>query len=846
MVSTTLAGLRAHARRMVATALAVVFGVSFVAGTLIFSDTARAGFFDTYSRVAKNVDAAVEPGGDASGLTAAQVAAVRGVPHVAAVDARIVRSLAMLDRRGRAISNFGRAGVVVSTDGDPRLRAYDVSGRVPSAPGEAMLDKETAAHQRLAAGDQLTVLDKAGARHRYTLVGLIDFGTSKRFSDRSVVGLPTAEITALTGGGEYDEIAVRGSDGVSQRALVNELRAALGAGPQVITGDQRRIDLANDATQVADQFRFILLIFGVISLIVAAFVIYNTFAILLAQRVRETALLRCVGATRRQVLGSVLLESVAIGLAGGAAGVLLGIGVAAGLLRLLNGVVHAGVPAHGIVLGASPAVAGLAIGLLVTVFSASVPALRATRTSPLAALRDLPTARSASRPARAFRVAAGVLVGAAGIGITVLGTGQPDPQTGTFTIVAGGLVMFLAVLIFAPLFVGGLVTVLGTGFRWLMGTPAKLATANARRNPGRTAVTTATLMIGIGLMSLFSVLVASVNATASAQLGEHYPADYVVSGIRYSDGSQARIPAGYVQSLRGRREFSAVGEEREEFLRIRNKAAQVGAFDPASLGTLVKPQTVTGSLAQLKPGTVIVASNRQRLGSFRVGETIEVEVGRQAYPFTVVGSAPISVPGGEWLDALFTWEDLDRIVGAGEDTTVLAKAAPGVTPTASRDILDSLVDRYPTVLVNSVADLSSDLESTVHGLIALFTALVGTAVLIALFGIANTLSLSVVERTRESATVRALGLTRGQLRVTLLIEALLMGLVGALVGVVFGLVYGPLLVAKAFGRIHPTVVLPWDWLAGLVLLAAAAGTVAAVLPARRAARASIVAAMADT
>jgi putative ABC transport system permease protein len=836
MWRTTLAGLRAHARRMSGTALAVILGVGFVAGTLIFTDTARAGFYDAFSRTARNIDVAVEP--SEAALTPAQLAAVRAVPGLSTVDGRMTQPLALLDRHGRVISNFGSVGMAVSTDGDPRLRAFDLTGRVPAAPGEAALDTETAAHQHYAIGDTVTVLDRSGARHPYRLVGLVDFGTSKRFSGQSVVGLPAADITMLTGASGYDEIVAQGRPGISEAALAARVRAAVGSGATVVTGDQRRTDLANAATQVASQFQVVLLIFGTISLVVAAFVIYNTFAILLAQRVRETALLRCVGATRRQVFTSVLLESVIVGLAGGAAGIVLGIGVSYGLLGLLNGVLDAGVPVHTVVVRATPVVVGLVIGLVVTVGAAFVPAVRATRTSPLAALRDLAGAAVRSRAGRVVRLVVAALIGVAGVGLTVLGARSTDFRAGTFTIVAGGVVTFLAVLVLMPLFIGPLTALVGAVPARLFGPAARLATANARRNPGRTAVTTATLMIGIGLMALFSVLIASVKATATAQLVGHYPVDYVLTGVQYGERQAATVPAGYVQAVRALPQFSAVVETRE----VDTGDTRLAAVDPAALGTVIKPAMTTGRISDLTAGTAIVSTR----GPFAHQTTVNVDVNGKSMTFRVVGTTASSIPGDRGVDALVTWDDIAALAGPGEDATVLLKAAPGVPPVASRDALDALADRYPQVEVNSIADLSSDLDSTVNGLLGLFGGLLGIAILIALFGIANTLSLSVVERTRESATVRALGLTRGQLRTTLLVEALLMGVVGALVGIGYGLLYGRLVVAEAFSQLHPTLVTPWSWLAGLVALAALAGVVAAVLPARRAARASIVAAMAET
>ncbi len=842
MIRATLASMRLHARRMVGTAVAVILGVGFVAGTLIFDDTARAGFFGTYSRAAQHVDVAVEPAAPAgkdqpAALTAAQVAAVRAVPHVGAVDARTVQPLALLDRRGRPITNFDTVGMAVSTDGDPLLRAFDVSGRVPAGPGEVALDTETAAYQRYRIGDAVTVLDRSGGRHGYHIVGLIDFGTSKRFSGQSVVGLPTGEIQALTGTNGYDEV-VLSARGVTPAALAAEVRGAVGGSASVVTGDQRRLDLANQAVQVADQMTIVLLVFGVISLIVAAFVIYNTFAILLAQRIRETALLRCVGATRRQVFGGVLLESTLVGLVGAVAGIVLGIGVCYALLGLLNGPLHAGVPVHAVVLHPTPVLAGLAIGLGVTVAAAFLPAVRATRTSPLAALRDTGAGIAGVRAA-VWRAVSAALVGTGGVALTWRGTHAADVRTGTFTIVAGGVVTFLAVLLLAPLFVGPLTALLGAVPARLFGTPARLATANARRNPGRTAVTAGALMIGIGLISLFSVLIASLKATGDAQIRGHYPVDYVMTGLAYGDGRAAGIPPGYAQAVRQQPQFAAVGRTREVDGTLDGRGGGIVAVDPGSVGTLVQPQMTRGSLADLRPGTAVVRGARG-------GDSIVVRVGGRSQTLRVVGSTSSTMPGGSRFDVLITWSDLTALAGPGDDTTVLVKAAPHVTPTASRDALDALSGGYPQVEVNSTADLSSDLDHTVNGLIALFAGLVGTAVLISLFGIANTLSLSVVERTRESATVRALGLTRGQLRATLLIEALLMGMVGALVGICYGLIYGRLVVAKSFATLQPVITVPWAWLAALVALAALAAVLAAVLPARRAARTSIVAAMADT
>lgn len=846
MLRTVLANLRAHLGRLAATTLAVVFGVAFVVGTVIFGDTVRQGYADAYARSAVNVDVSVLPADaaeTAAGVPAAALEAVRRLPDVAAADGRMVAPLALLDRAGRPVTNFGRVGYAIAADGDARLRPYDLDGRAPG-PGEALLDADSATRLGYQVGDTVVVVDRDGDRHRFSVVGLMDFGVDQRFSGQSVVGLPAAVVTTLTGVDGYEELAIEAREGIDPADLAAAVSAQLGPGVQVVTGEQRRSALIAEAARWLDGFRVFLLLFGAVALVVAAFVIYNTFAVLAAMRIRQTALLRCVGATRGQLFRATLLEAAIVGLVGGAAGILLGIGVAYGLVALLAGPLGVDLAVGAAVVGPAPVVAGLVLGLAVTVASAFVPAIRATRTSPLAALRDLPT-EATGRRGRALRTVAASLVGILGIAVTILGARHPDPNAGSALIVLGGVVTFLAVLVAAPLFIGVLCAVISAVPARLFGTPARLATANARANPGRTAITAATLMIGIGLMSVFSVVMSSMSTTAARQIAAQFPVDVVATGIRYGDSDPA-LPAGYAEALRARPEFSGVAQVRAAFATVDGVEVRVGAVDPAALGTLVTPSMSEGTLADLRPGTAIVSTTRSRLGATPVGTTLSIAGPESTLDVRVVASAVALVPGAANLDLLVVWTDLAELAGETPDVAVLAKTAPGVSAAQSLAALDALADEFPLVSAGSVADLRSDLESAVNGILAVVAGLLAITVVISLFGIANTLALSVVERTRESATVRALGLTRGQLRATLILEALVMATVGALVGLAYGLVYGALLSHQALADMEPVVVVPWAWFAGIVVLVAVTAALAAVLPARRAARASIVAAMVDT
>ncbi len=842
MLRTALHGIKAHLGRLVATTLAVVSGIAFVAGTVIFADAVRAAYTDSLTEIAANVDVVVQPT-DSGPLPASVLPTVRQLSDVASADGRMVTPLALLDRRGQPVTNFGAVGQVVSTDGEAGVRPYEVTGRAPGA-GEALLDSDTATRLDYGIGDRITVADEDGERHGYIVVGLIDFGASAPYTGQSVVGLPSTVITELTGIEGYEEIVIRARAGVDPVALAQSVAGALGEGPRVLTGDEWRERLIDSAARWVEEFRFALLLFGVVALIVAAFVIYNTFAVLAAMRVRQTALLRCVGATRGHVFGATLLESVVIGLAGGVAGVLLGIGVAYALVELLRSTMDASIPVGAPVLGPGPVLVGLLVGPIVTVGAAFVPALRATRTSPVAALSDQPFAATRWR-LRVVRVILAGLVAAAGIGVTVLGAANAQIEIGALLILVGGVVTFLGVLIGAPAFVGPLATVLGAVPSRLFGLPARLATANSRRNPGRTAITAATLMIGVGLMVVFSVVLSSISATASRTFAEHYPVDFVVTGVRHG-ADYPTLPPGYADAVRARTEFAAVARVRTAIVAIDGREIRIGAVDPASLGTLVTPSITEGSLADLGPGTAVVASSRTWYGSTPIGETLSVAGASSGLSLRVVARATTLVPGAGDVDLLVVWSDLEAIAGEVTDTAVLAKMAPDASASTARAALDSLTHRFPLVSIGSVAELSSEEESIVDTVLAIVAGLLVTTVLISLFGIANTLALSVVERTRESATIRALGLTRGQLRATLVLESMLMAGIGALVGTGLGVTFGVVMAQKLMSALNPVIAVPWAWFAGVILLAAVTALLAAVLPARRAATASIVAAMADT
>jgi putative ABC transport system permease protein len=450
------------------------------------------------------------------------------------------------------------------------------------------------------------------------------------------------------------------------------------------------------------------------------------------------------------------------------------------------------------------------------------------------------------------------LSAAAGTALTVLGSGMKNGQEGVMLVVAGGVVNFLAVLLTAPLFVGPLTAAIGWLPGRIFGTPAKLASANARRNPGRAAATTVALMIGVGLMSASTVAVASAQATANAELAENYPVDYIVQAASFdqvappadstADSTADARPANQVadpkglppriaERLRQDRTFSGVARVHRIEADVDTGGMPLAAIDPA--GT-----KVVNLGAALKPGTVALDREQARQLHKKVGDQVTIKPdGGAGRSFTIVALITGSIHTGY---AVITWDDFTALHPMADDTIVLVRNADGVSAERSRQHLDAALRDDPLVQVDSLADWRQEITGAIDKIIGVVAALLGVAILIALIGIMNTLSLSVFERTRESAMVRALGLTRGQLRGTLLVEAVLMAVVGALVGISFGVIYGWITTRLMFRDNSLVMHVPLGELAGYVALAALAGVIAAVLPARRAAKTSVVSAMAET
>ncbi|WP_433470157.1 ABC transporter permease [Spirillospora sp. CA-128828] len=825
MLRTTLAGLRAHKLRLLLTAVAITLGVGFISGTFVLTDTMDKGVAKTFAKSADRVDFAVLPNDDDpdKGVPTHLLGEVRALPGVTDVQGLVQGDAALVGKDGKAVGDFPTVGMSVPSG---RLLRYDVDkGRPPSGGGETVLDTEVAKREGYTVGDTVTVLDKKERPHRFKVVGLVDFGIDQEASFRGAVGFDSATAMLMTGEKTYRELDVAGGS----KAAV---KAAAGGSYEVYTGEELGARLAKAAGADTKIIRTGLLIFGLVAMLVSALVIYNTFSILIAQRMREMALLRCVGATRRQVFGGVVAESAVVGLVGSVLGLLAGVGLGEGALVAVNRL-DANVSVAGPSLAVRTIVIGLLVGIVVTVLSALLPARAATRVAPVAALRaDLEPGSGRFRLGLPRTVIA-VLLGAAGLALGVLGSVVMEKgETAMYMVAFSGGVFFLAMIAAMPALVRPLGRLAGAAPARLGGVPGRLAVANAQRAPRRTATTTIALTVGVGLMSLFAVVAASGKATASHKLEEQFPVQFQIRTQDF-DGT---LPHALTEALRKRPEVTGVVETRSKDTKVGGDDEEIETITTSALGTILKPDMKQGTLAAaLKPGTAMVDAETAKTAGRGLGQTLQVRTARGTVPVKITA---VYAAGGNFEGVLVPEADFTRYFGVRDPAGIYVKTRDDIPAAQARKAVDEAARPFPAAKVASSAEFEETMTKAIDMMLMIFGGLLGLAIVIALFGIANTLTLSVVERTRESALLRALGLTKRQLRRMLSVEALVMAVIGAFTGVVLGVAFG--WAATHAMAADSIFALPYLQVIGFVVLAGAAGTVAAVMPARRAAKTSIV------
>jgi putative ABC transport system permease protein len=840
MIKVSLRNLLVNKLRLFLTVAAVTVGVSFVSGTFVLSDTMGKAFDELYAGLTSGTDVVVRAkaayeidvttGAMPKPMDQAVVDTVRGVPGVQVASGSVSGFALVIDKQGKPVQPGGAPTIGGSVSGDERLNGDFTfrTGRKPSGPHEMALDGATARKAGYHLGDTVGVVYQGG-RGEFTLVGTIGFGKTDSILGATFAGfdLPTAQ-QLLGKQGQVDEVDVRAVDGVSAGRLRDAIAAVLPAGTEAVTGAQVAADGSASVRDAMGVFTTVLLVFAGVSLLVGSFVIWNTFNVLVAQRRREVALLRAVGASRSQVLVGVMAEAAVIGLVSGLIGLFAGVGLAAGIRSLLK-LIGAEIPTTSPAIETRTVVAAFAVGLVVTIVAALAPAWSATRVSPMEALRDaVPTAAGIGATRR--RLGAVLVVGGA-VGLAVCAYVGNVPWWTTLATLAA----FAGLVVAGPLLAQAIAHLADRGKR---GGGWRMAARNIARNARRSAATALALTIGLTVVVAVAVTAASMRDSVSQVVSQGNRSDLILE----PEGVGIGISPTVADLLRRRDDLADVVAFRESSARVNGHDSLVTGIDTAGLDRVIDLGMESGSMAALRDGTVLIDSGKAADLGVSVGDPVTVT-------FPETGDKVMRVAGtfseGILINATYvmTMADYAPNVTTKLDAAILVNHAAGISAADAKAAVKAAVTDYPNVSVKDADELTAEVRHSVDQMLGLVTALLLLAVIVAILGIVNTLVLSVVERTRELGLLRAVGGTRRQVRTVVRRESVLMSLLGALTGVALGTGAGVALSRALQDQGISVVTVPGATLLVYLVVATAVGVLAAIGPARRAARVDVLTAI---
>jgi len=839
MFRATLKSLLSRKLRLLLSGLAVVLGVSFVAGSFVLTDTLGRSFDDLYALQYRDVDVQVRPAPEQAssedddeirtGVPGDLADRVRAVPGVATATGIIsVDGARVIGADGKVVTTTGSSRLGSNWTGENalvRLRA----GRAPQTGGEVVVNAALLKAAGAALGDRVGILTTQ-PRKTFTIVGVMEYsGGRDSLGGNLEVSFHNSVASSLMLGrpGLFSAVDAKPAAGVTAAGLRAGIESVLGAGFRVQTGADLRAAARADAQSDLSIFNSILLGFAGVSLLVGTFLILNTFSILVARRTRELALLRALGGSRRQTLGSVLLEALVIGVTASAAGLGLGVGIGT-LMAWLFATRTTSLELAGIGVPAAAPLAALGVGVVVSVLAALVPALRASRIPVIAALRESAT------PDRSLKkvTIAGGIAGLVGGGLLTAGV----EGGGTIRLIAAGALLgFLAVILLTPALAR---PVAATAGRVFSSTAAgRLGRLNAGRNPRRTAITATALMVGIALITGMNTVLASTTASLRDRVADRITADLMIAG----DTSLADDPPTFdpaiverVRSLAGVR--TVAGTYRADALVAGDRASVAVVTDVPALTRMYSLQATEGTMGNLERDQVAVNAATARERGLRPGSTVPVKVGYEAArPMTVAAVYSGGEAIGQWLLPTSEIPHLPVQQVSSVDLTVAGAAS---VPEVRRRI-EALLADSPEITVTDREGYISRQTGQYDVIVTMVQILLALAVLIAVLGVVNTLALSVLERTRELGLLRAVGLTRGQTMWMISVEAMIIAFFGALLGVVSGSGLGAAVVRALHTNGITTLAFPWGRIALYLLAGVAVGAVAAILPAVRAARTDV-------
>ena len=838
MTAVVLGGLRMRKLRAVMTAIAIVLGVAMISGTYVLMDTTLHAFNSIFATAYSKADVVVVGKSPISGV------GVQAPPVPAALLSRIRGLSAVQDAQGfiedraqlRNVHGGSAAGpgsplaLGVPARGSSFNTLQVVSGHRPAGPGEVAVDAQTASANHLAIGATIGVVTRRPLES-FRVVGIVRFGGVGSLGPIQLLAFDTSVAQRLFDKqGVYDEIYVSSRPGVSAQQLVRAIAPLLPAAAQVRTRAQEVKTNTDNVNQAFAIVRYVLLAFGGIALFVGSFVIFNTLSLTVSQRTREFATLRTLGASRGQVLGSVVLEALLIGAVASVIGIVAGVGLARGL-DWLFAAIGARLPSAGVVLSIRTVIVSLAAGIIVTLLASLAPAVRATRVPPMAAVREgaiLPPGRLArlAKPALAA-------VGAVGAGVLGIGlfAGGMSTVSRLVALAGGAALLFIALAIVSRWLITPLARMIGRPFERSAGTAGLLARENVIRNPSRTAVTAGALTVGVALVVFVSVLGAGLSATLNDSIKQQLHADYVINT------SSGLLPPAVGEALRAAPGVVATAA-RQGAITAYGKTEQMNGVDPSAIARFYNFKWVSGSgpgaLARLGLSGAIVSEQFATDHHLAIGSRFAVETQSGVKLALIVRGIQQPPVVGSLVGAVTIATSLfDHSFRQPTDSGVLADTG-GASPAALTSLKKRLAG-FPTVTIQTVPAFIKNAQKSLASLLGLFNLMLALSIVVSMFGIVNTLVLSIVERTREIGTLRAIGMTRRQLKGMVRVEGEITALIGGVIGIVVGIALAALATA-ALSTWSLTFTIPLPTIGLMFLTAFLAGRFAARGPARRAAR----------
>ncbi|MEV8601731.1 ABC transporter permease [Streptomyces griseoviridis] len=855
VLKTSLRNFLAHKGRMALSAVAVLLSVAFVSGTLVFTDTMNTTFDKLFAATSSDVTVSARGASDTGETTsdtgrppvlaASVLGKVRAVDGVRSAEGTVFStSVTVVDRKKESLSpSSGAPTIVGSWNGNDARTMRITSGAAPHGSGQVMVDADTADRHHLGLGDEIGVISAVGT-HTAKISGIAAFQVTNPGAAMFYLDTPTAQRTLVGQPGVYTNVNVTAADGVSDARLKRNVVGALGPDYQVQTAKETADANQKDVEELLGVMKYAMLGFAGIAFLVGIFLIINTFSMLVAQRTREIGLMRAVGSSRRQVNRSVLIEALLLGVLGSLLGVGAGIGIAVGLMKLMS-LVGMNLSTGDLTVAWTTPVIGLLLGVVVTVLAAYLPARRAGKVSPMAALRDA----GAPADARAGRVRAllgAVLTGGGGYCL-YLASAADKSSEGSLWLGLGVLFSLIGFVVIGPVLAGAMVRVIGAVVLRAFGPVGRMAERNALRNPRRTGATGAALMIGLALVACLSVVGSSMVASATDQLDETVGADFIIQ----SDSGQMLTPQA-VKAIKDTPELARVTEyklTKADYTTPDGKTLKntdITAADP-TYATDLRTETVAGDLKDAYlPDSMSVHEKFAEDHGIRLGSKITVAFrgGRTAHlTVRAITSSDVVIDAGA---KYISTETLARYVPAANmplDMLVFATAQQGQQKDAYPALKAALHD-YPQYTVRDQSDYKDALKDQIGQMLNMIYGLLGLAIVVAVLGVVNTLALSVVERTREIGLMRAIGLSRRQLRRMIRLESVVIALFGALLGLGLGMGWGA--TAQKLLALEGLRVLeiPWPTIIGVFVGSAFVGLFAALVPAFRAGRMNVLAAIA--